>query len=124
MIYRTILFDMNGVIVDDEPLHMIAFNEVVKQYGFSISEEVYNAYFAGRTDEDGFRLYFDSINAPMPAEMSELLSLKAAAYQNLANGRLQAFPGVVDFIRGLAAEKKYKLAIVTSALKVEAETVL
>ncbi|HSW79376.1 MAG TPA: HAD family phosphatase [Candidatus Saccharimonadales bacterium] len=124
MIYRTILFDMNGVIVDDEPLHMVAFNEVVKQYGFSISDEVYNAYFAGRTDEDGFRLYFDSLNAPMPAAMAELLNQKAAAYQKLAKGKLQPFPGVIEFIKSLAADKNLTLALVTSSLHVEAETVL
>jgi beta-phosphoglucomutase family hydrolase len=122
--YKAVLFDMNGVIVDDEPVHMVAFNEAVKQYGFSISEEVYNAYFAGRTDEDGFRLYFESLNSPMPAEMTDLLKLKAAAYQKLAKGKLQDFPGVIEFIKGLAADKTLKLALVTSSLRIEAETVL
>jgi beta-phosphoglucomutase len=68
MSYKAVLFDMDGVIVDSEPLHVAAFQTTLKGYGYGLTHEQYKQYFAGRTDEVGFRRYFDfigeSVNTP------------------------------------------------------------
>lgn len=115
---------MNGVIVDDEPLHMAAFRNLLQAYGLALSEREYNDYFAGRTDEDGLALYFKVHHEPLSADMAQLLQTKASAYQKLAAGQLTPFPGVVEFIRELANQKQLVLALVTSSLRVEAMAVL
>ncbi len=47
--FRAVLFDMDGVIIDSEPLHMKAFQLSMKDYGIELSDE-YCYQFIGRTD--------------------------------------------------------------------------
>ncbi|HLZ14959.1 MAG TPA: HAD family phosphatase [Candidatus Saccharimonadales bacterium] len=121
MNYKAVLFDMDGVIVDSEPLHVAAFRATLKRYGHDLSEEQYKQHFAGRTDEAGFKQYFDFIgeNVDLPTIMDE----KARAYLELAADQLVPYPGVVEFIRDLAA-RKVPLALVTGSLRAEAEVTL
>src|SRR5258706_6967583 len=58
MNYKAVLFDMDGVIVDSEPLHVAAFQATLKNYGHDLTGEQYKQHFAGRTDEAGFKQYF------------------------------------------------------------------
>lgn len=51
----TIIFDMNGVIIDDEHIHELAFKEVCQQIGIDLTPEEYKELCMGRTDEDGFK---------------------------------------------------------------------
>ena len=37
---KAILFDFNGVIINDEPVHMRAYQEVLKADGIDLTEEV------------------------------------------------------------------------------------
>ncbi len=121
MSYKAVLFDMDGVIVDSDPLHVAAFQATLKRYGHDLSEEQYEQHFAGRTDEAGLRQYFDFIgeNVELPIVMDE----KARAYLELAADRLVPYPGVVEFIRDLAA-REVPLALVTGSLQAEAEVTL
>ncbi len=118
MSYKAVLFDMDGVIVDSEPLHVAAFQATLKRYGHDLSEEQYKQHFAGRTDEAGFKQYFDFIseNVDLPIIMDE----KARAYLELAAYQLIPYPGAVEFIRDLAA-RNVPLALVTGSLRAEAE---
>jgi beta-phosphoglucomutase len=121
MNYKAVLFDMDGVIVDSEPLHVAAFQATLKRYGHELSEEQYKQHFAGRTDEAGFKQYFGFIgeNVKLPIIMDE----KARAYLDLAADQLVPYPGVVEFIRDLAV-RKVPLALVTGSLRAEAEVTL
>ena len=46
---KAVLFDMDGVIIDSEPLHTKAFQDSMKQYGLDLTEDYLNQ-FIGRTD--------------------------------------------------------------------------
>lgn len=121
MSYKAILFDMDGVIVDSESLHVAAFQAVLKRYGHSLTDEQYKQYFAGRTDEAGFKQYFDFIgeNVELPVIMDE----KANTYLELAYDQLVPYPGVIEFIRDVAS-RNVLLALVTGSLRAEAEVTL
>jgi HAD superfamily hydrolase (TIGR01509 family) len=121
MSYKAVLFDMDGVIVDSEPLHVAAFQATLKEYGCNLTDEQYKQYFAGRTDEAGFKQYFDSRGEAV--ELPVIMDKKAKAYLQLAADRLIPYPGVVEFIRNLAGEKT-SLALVTGSLRAEAEVTL
>lgn len=112
---------MDGVIVDSEPLHVVAFQTTLRNYGYDLSHDQYKQHFAGKTDEAGFRQYFDFIGetVALPVVMSE----KAKAYLALAADQLVPYPGVVECIRE-AAERNVRLALVTGSLRAEAEAVL
>lgn len=119
--YKAVLFDMDGVIVDSEPLHVAAFQATLKNYGHSLSGEQYKQHFAGRTDEAGFKQYFDYIAETV--ELPVIMDEKAKAYLALAADQLTPYPGVLEFIRDLAAHE-VRLALVTGSLRAEADVVL
>jgi HAD superfamily hydrolase (TIGR01509 family) len=121
MNYKAVLFDMDGVIVDSEPLHIAAFQATLKRYGHDLTQEQYKQYFAGKTDEAGFRQYFDFINETV--DLSFFLNEKTKAYLALAADQLVPYPGVIDFIYELST-RNVPLALVTGSLRVEAEVTL
>jgi beta-phosphoglucomutase-like phosphatase (HAD superfamily) len=49
------LFDFNGVLVDDERLHLAGFNEVLAPFGVRVSDEDYDARYIGYDDRGAFR---------------------------------------------------------------------
>ena len=121
MTYKAVLFDMDGVIVDSEPLHVAAFRAVLERYGHSLTDEHYKQHFAGRTDEAGFRQYFDFVGETvhLPVIMDE----KAGAYLELAADQLVAYTGVIELIRDLA-KRSVPMALVTGSLRNETEVTL
>lgn len=120
MKYKAALFDMDGVILDSEPLHLAAFQLTLKNHDKNLSDDQYKQFFAGRTDEAGFQLYFDfigeSVNLPL------IMDQKAKNYLKLAADQLVAYPGVVELVKKLS--DVMPLALVTGSLRVEAETAL
>ena len=121
MNYKAVLFDMDGVIVASEQLHVAAFQATLKKYGYNLTHEQYKQFFAGRTDEAGFNLYFESIGKT--ADLALIMDEKAKQYLQLATNKLIPYPNIVEFIDNLI-KKKIKLALVTSSLRVEAEITL
>lgn len=121
MSYKAVLFDMDGVIIDSEPLHVAAFQAALKRYGHDLNEEQYKRHFAGKTDEEGLKQYFDFVNKTvhLPVVMDE----KARAYLELAADQLVPYPGVIELIGELVSQK-VPLALVTGSLRAEAELVL
>jgi HAD superfamily hydrolase (TIGR01509 family) len=120
MTYKAVLFDMDGVIVDSEPLHVATFQAVLKRYGHDLTDDQYKQHFAGKTDEAGFKQYFDYINETV--ELPVIMDEKARAYMELAADQMVPYPGVVDCIRELA--RHAPLALVTGSLRAEAEITL
>ena len=50
---QTVIFDMDGVIIDSEPVHHYAYNQLFKQLGIEISPELY-ASFTGNSTKNIF----------------------------------------------------------------------
>ncbi len=121
MIYKAVLFDMDGVIVDSEPLHVAAFQATIKEYGRNLSADEYKDFFAGRTDQAGFEKYFDFIGETV--DMPVIMDKKAKKYLQIAADQLTPYPHIVEFIRELG-ERNVPLALVTGSLRAEAEVVL
>lgn len=54
-------FDLNGVLINDEHLHFISFRTAIKENTASnldLSQSLYDTYFAGKTDCEGFKSFF------------------------------------------------------------------
>ncbi len=113
-----ILFDYNGVLVNDEQLHKQAFQKVLDGYGVSFTDELYDRACLGRTDEDGFKYLAREFNSQLGGvPIDKLLKSKIEQYGKLAGQTDILYPGAEKTIREL--EKKYRLAIVTSSTRDE-----
>lgn len=123
---KAIIFDFNGVIVDDEPLHLELFRKVLLEEGLFLSDEDYHEKYLGYDDRACFiEALCDNSRTPDAADdlfIQELIDRKAEYYRQAIQERMLLFPGVVDLVRRSAAE--FPLAIASGALKSEIEWVL
>ena len=118
---RGILFDFNGVLIDDEPLHFELFRQVLAEEGVALDEETYYRDYVGFDDATGFRY---ALPQAEPATVVRLCARKATYYrERIKAGRYPFFAGAVDLVRQAAASGQV-LGIVSGALRSEIEPAL
>ena len=72
-----ILWDLNGVLVDDEPVHEKCFRELLAEsFGIDLSHEDYNKHFLGKTDRLGFIDFFSQVENSIHDSMLNAMCLK------------------------------------------------
>ena len=119
---KAIFFDFNGVIINDEPLQMKAYQEVFSQYDISLSEAQYYGAL-GMDDRTFIRTSFDRAGKTLTDEiMSAVCRTKGEVHRALLTDDLPLFPGIVTFLK--AASRCYKLGIVSMSNLEELEYVL
>ena len=110
---QVIIFDMDGVIIDSEPLHEKAQRIVFDRHGIQVPVSVH-ADFKGQTEEDVFnyivREYGNGSHDP-----AVLVQEKHTVYAGLSD-EMAAVDGALDFIEFLRTEG-YRLALTTSAIR-------
>jgi len=126
---RAALLDFNGVLVDDEPVHLRLFRRVLEEEGIDpdevLPEEEYWRHFVGLDDRACFQeLLVLGGRSPDAGRVARLIARKSSYYQALirAEGYL-FFPGAAALVRGLAAAG-LPLGIVSGALRDEVEGAL
>lgn len=113
------LFDYNGVLVDDEDVHLAAFQEAVQPLGIALSPETYLERYIGFDDVGAFRAILkDNGRTGTDEEVRALVEAKKPLY--LAKfDRVHAFPGAKEVVTRRAA--RGPIAIVSGALRQEIE---
>lgn len=120
---RAIIFDFNGIIVNDEPIHLEMLQKVLKEEGISLSSEDYYARYLGFDDRGCFKAAFQERGRMLDeTRLGELIRRKAIYYQEAMEKGLTAFPGVDTLIRALSS--RFPLAIASGALRSEIESIL
>ena len=105
-----LIFDMDGVLIDSEPLHKRAKELAFGEFGIVLPESVYDSY-KGRPDTT--MLPEILIARGWSAEkIQELSRRKRQIYEEIEH-ELQAVEGAVEFVRW--AESRFKIALATSA---------
>jgi HAD superfamily hydrolase (TIGR01509 family) len=120
---RGIAFDFNGVILDDEHLHLEAFRRALRPFGVELTEEAYwDRYLA--YDDRGVveRLPRDYPNELAAMNPTALLHEKIDRYMELLGADPPFFPGALETVRRLAAE--FTMVIVSGARRDEIEFAL
>lgn len=121
---RAILFDFNGVIVDDEAQHCEALIATLATYGYTLDREGYYRDYLGFDDRECFRFTFRRMGRAVGPELiQEAIERKAVLYERAIRASLELVPGSAEFI-GAAADEGYRLAVVSGALRREIEFVL
>lgn len=120
---RAIVFDFDGIIVDAEPIHLKAFQEVLGQNGIFLSKEEYYERYLALDDRTLFSNILRERNANSSAStIEDLMQRKSQSYEKLIQEGIKIFPGVIDFVD--LAHRKYLLGIGSGALKHEIEFIL
>lgn len=117
----TVIFDMNGVITDDEECHEMATQKAFEQVGLVVTQEMYRKFCLGRTDVAAFKDLMETYHI-QNVGYKDLIAVKTGIYLDLIRHDLKIYPGVVDLIDRL--HKKYVLALTTSSTFNEAQTVI
>jgi HAD superfamily hydrolase (TIGR01509 family) len=123
MMLRAVIFDFNGIIVDDEPIHFELFQKVFGEEGIVLTEEAYYARYLGFDDRGAFMAGFQDNSRPLnDAKLAELIERKAEYYQEAIRNHVTIFPGVKSLVADLAIS--LPLAVASGALRNEIETIL
>jgi HAD superfamily hydrolase (TIGR01509 family) len=114
------LFDYNGVLADDETVHLAAFRDVLRPLGLDITEREYWDTYLGFDDRAAFehalRVHGRDHGR---TEVERLIDEKRPCYLERAKGQLRFFDGALELLTLRA--KVGPIVIVSGALRDEIE---
>jgi len=111
-LFDAVIFDMDGVIVDSEPLHEQAFMETFHALGYGDTHGVNFKEYLGRSDRAVWNFF---MNKHQPSQtVEELTDLKEGRLVKVLREREPLFPGVTELIDALS--KKYPLAVASGSV--------
>jgi beta-phosphoglucomutase len=120
---RAVIFDFNGVLVDDEHVHFELLREVLGQEGIALSEPEYHARYLGFDDRGCFEAALSEARQVVDRDrVDELIARKARRYVAVAETGLRYFPGAAECLATLA--ERWPLAICSGAIRSEIEFAL
>ncbi|MGH2632867.1 MAG: HAD family hydrolase [Tepidiformaceae bacterium] len=109
--FAAVIFDMDGVLVDGEPLHFQGVNELLGEEGHAISLEAYKPYMGTKT---GWSDMIRDFGLPKPHEYY------SARYREMMERRYRersvALPGAVALVRQLKSIG-LPLAVASSSIR-------
>jgi beta-phosphoglucomutase len=126
MTLQAVLFDFNGVIINDEPIHAQLLEQLLLEENLLISKGDFQRLCLGRSDRAGITdLWAERGRIVVGKELDRLIARKADLYhQKLGDmEKLPIYPDLEDFIFRLQTTA-CKLAVVSGALRSEIDLVL
>jgi HAD superfamily hydrolase (TIGR01509 family) len=120
---RAIIFDFNGIIVDDEPIHFELFRRVLGEEGIDLTQADYYARYLGFDDRGAFTAAYREHGRSLDEKLlARLIDRKAVYYQNEIRNKVRIFPGVEKLVTTLVPV--LPLAVASGALRREIDTIL
>ena len=119
---QAVFFDFNGVVVDDEPLQMKAYQDVLGREGLNVTEADY--YGSLGMDDAAFlrAAYARGERELDDATLKRVMEAKTEAHRKLLGEEPPLFPGVVNFVKALS--RRYPVGLVSMARRTEIDYVL
>jgi beta-phosphoglucomutase len=119
-----VIFDFDGIIVDTEPIHYRAFQEVLAPLRLGYSWQDYLDHYIGFDDRDALRNAFATVGKTLTnGELVRLVEEKGAVFQRIiSSGAVEPYPGVVELLRALSG--RIPLALCSGALPTDIDPIL
>ncbi len=120
---QAVIFDFNGVLVDDEAVHFELFREVLAQENVVITARDYHEHYLGYDDRGCFAAALGDAKQAFDNErLDGLITRKAGRYVEAADAGLRFFPYAAETLALIAA--RWPVAICSGALRSEIEYAL
>lgn len=118
---KAVIFDLDGVVIDSEPIAYSILQELAGQYGHAIPLEDYTTKYLGRTVAKGMQTMVESFNLPIePDTLFEMYSHK----EKIKNEEgIPLKPGAEDILKYLK-QNGYKTIVASSSTRERAEKIL
>ena len=118
--FSAIIFDMDGVIVDSEPLHQKAFETLFAELGRKHDHGIVFHEYYGRSDGALLRDFIDKHK--LPNELEDLSARKLKYFLGYLRERRPVFKELHELVPELA--RRYQLAVATSSSHHVADVVM
>lgn len=117
---QAVILDLDGTMVDSEPLSRQAWDVFLQPYGYTLDEAVY-AQMVGRRSDESARLLQSRYNLSL--SVPEIIAAKNALWAGIWQQGLPAMPGLAALTAAIA-RRRMPWAVATSSPRHYAEQVL
>jgi HAD superfamily hydrolase (TIGR01509 family) len=115
-----VIFDVDGVLVNSEPLHQRAWKQVLKELGISLSNQQFRLLM-GKTTDQIMSMFFEQHD--IREDVSFWSYKKDEVYRTLVHKELKPLEGVVPFLLHLKA-RQVKIGVASSAVRKNVQAAL
>jgi len=119
---KALLMDFNGIIINDEPIQMRIYQELLAKEGIALTDADY--YSCLGMDDRRFveAAYERAGQTPGPNKTLEIIENKIERWREAVSEELPLFPGVENFIK--KASREFSLGLVSMCNHVEIDHVM
>jgi HAD superfamily hydrolase (TIGR01509 family) len=117
---QAIIFDMDGLMVDSEPLSRRAWNQILLAHDYDMTDDIYRQIIGRRTEQSAEIIlgYY-----PLPMTATELATQKGVIFHEIRAQGIPAMPGLIA-LQATIKERGLPWAIATSSPRHHAEIIL
>jgi beta-phosphoglucomutase len=120
---QAVFFDFDGVIADSEPLHLRAYQSVLRADGIDLDRAEYYERYLGHDDAGLFEALASDRHLPLsPDKIDEWIAAKSSIVEEMLSSDAILFPGAAACVKIFA--ELVPLAVASGALEPEIEIVL
>ena len=113
---RGVIFDFDGVLINSEPLHLRAFQEILPAYGRTLTEQEYYAHYIVYSDREVLERLL-----PAGEALEAALVAKGRRYRELVDTGVPVFQ---DGLVLLSQTDGWRVGLATGSLRPEVERIL
>lgn len=112
-----VVFDFNGVLIEDEPWHWQAMRDAVAPYGITVGWAKYKARYLHYDDHNALRRIVEDAGISLPIGLDRLVAHKRRIYRAILPAEGGIAEPVIRLVRAVAA--RVPVAIVSGAARAE-----